>query len=112
MVRTVFWPCKFTTAGDARRIGIYGFGGSAHLTAQVALHLGLRYGRELAGIVALSTYMPTLALPDRERLEAELPQAQAQLEAQQRQYVGTLFISWSCYIYVYIYMYVCTFNGV
>lgn len=51
----------------ARRLYLAGFsqGGA------VALHLGLRYGRELAGIVALSTYMPTLALPDRERLEAE-----------------------------------------
>ena len=30
----------FTMAGDARRIGLYGFGAAAHLIAQVALHEG------------------------------------------------------------------------
>lgn len=30
----------FTKAGDARRVGIYGFGAAAHIVTQVAVHLG------------------------------------------------------------------------
>jgi propanol-preferring alcohol dehydrogenase len=45
------------------RLGIYGFGGSAHLTAQVALHLGMRvhvltrgeHNRELARILGVDS---------------------------------------------------------
>ena len=33
---------RLADVGPGGRLGIYGFGGSAHLTAQVALHLGMR----------------------------------------------------------------------
>ena len=31
---------RWSTAGDARRLGIYGFGAAAHIVAQVARHQG------------------------------------------------------------------------
>lgn len=51
---------------DARRIVIAGFsqGGA------VALHAGLRYGMRLAGIMALSTYLPAEATVSDERSDA------------------------------------------
>ena len=36
----------------------------------IALHLGLRYSRPLAGIIALSTYEPTLALLTKDQIES------------------------------------------
>jgi propanol-preferring alcohol dehydrogenase len=33
---------RLADVGPGGRLGVYGFGGSAHLTAQVALHLGMR----------------------------------------------------------------------
>lgn len=36
----------------------------------IALHVGLRYPRKLAGIIALSSYLPTLAQLDKEASEA------------------------------------------
>ena len=60
-------------------LGIYGFGGSAHLTAQVALHLGLRVhvltrgqaNRDLAASLGVDSVGPSDAAPP-ERLDGAI----------------------------------------